>query len=326
MESAPSITRSWQEQALPAPLIPHHLAEVLALGLLRQVPASRAAVSVGAALIKQTLERAGIATSVLLLTGSGQPGGPDVVYQTDPEAADRFDALLSEVVSEPSPVDPTTGSWLRQRSLAVLRLKALSPADTFLQLPEVDITWQPPSAALAAPRLGRWLVQAVPLLALSLGLLDVYIWNAGRGPALWPLLAVPLLGALAFGGFLFRRLRGWRLGIARAWLARPARLRPNSTLVAAQLASAPWALMWWPPLLLLTAFLLVLLLLLASPTPTLATMLVPVAGALVAQVLVSWWQGRRYIQETQELVQGLPLGLLPSTDANGALWQTYSYH
>lgn len=326
MESAPTITRSWQDQPLPAPLLPAALAEVLALGLLRQLPDSRAAVGVGSALIQQTLALAGIPTTVLLLSGPGQPGGPDVVYQTDPEAADRFDELLSEVVCEPSPVDPTAGSWLRQRTLAVLRLKAYSGADKFMQLPEVDASWQPPQADLAAPRLGRWFGQAVPLLVLALVLLDVYIWNAGRGPALWPLLVLPLVGALAFGGHLFRRLRSWRFGIAQAWLARPARLRPDATLVATQLARSPWALMWWPPLLLLLAFLTVVGLLVTAATPTLSVMLGPVAGALLAQVGVSWWRARRYVRETQELVQRLPLGLLPSTDAHGALWQSYSYY
>lgn len=326
MDSAPSITRSWQDQPLPAPLLPAALAEVLALGLLRQVPDSRAAVGVGSALIQLTLERAGIPTTVLLLHGPGQPGGPDVVYQTDPEAADRFDTLLSEVVCEPSPVDPTAGPWLRQRSLAVLRLKACSGADKFMQLPEVDASWQPPLPALAAPRLGRWFSQAIPLLVLALVLLDVYIWNAGSGPALWPLLVLPLFGALAFGGHLFRRLRSWRMGIAQAWLARPARLRPDSALVATQLARSPWALVWWPPLLLLFAFLTVVGLLVTSATPTLSVMLGPVALALLAQVAVSWWRARRYVQETRELVQRLPMGLLPSTVEQGALWQTYSYY
>ncbi|MDF7815460.1 hypothetical protein [Hymenobacter sp. YC55] len=322
MESISTLSRSWQDQPLPAPLLPAHLAEVLALGLLRQQPATRAAVAVGSDLIQQTLERAGIATTVLQLTGRT---GFDMVYQTNPEAADRFDALLSEVVSEPSPVDHTAGGWLRQRTLAVLRLKALSPADTFIQLPEVDAAWQPASEVLAAPRLGRWLAQGLPLLLLAFGLLDVYIWNAGKGPALWPLLVLPLLGALAFGGLLFRRLRTWRLGIAQAWLARPARLRPDSTVVAAQLARAPWALVWWPPVLLVGAFLTVVLLLVASPTPTLPVLLVPVALALLAQVLVSWWRARRYIEDTRELVQGLPPGLLPTTDQQGSLWQSYSY-
>jgi hypothetical protein len=326
METAPSIARNWQDQPLPAPLIPAALAEVLALGLLRQLPESRGAVGVGSALIQYTLERAGIPTSLLLLSGPGQAGGPDLVYQTDPEAADRFDALLSEVLNEPSPVDPTVGPWLRQRTLAVLRLKACSPADRFIQLPEVDASWQPPQTALAAPRLGRWFSQAIPLLVLALVLLDVYIWNAGAGPALWPLLVLPLLGALAFGGHLFRRLRSWRLGIAQAWLARPARLRPDATVVAAELARAPWALVWWPPLLLMGAFMAIVGLLVTATTPTLSIMLGPVALALLAQVAVSWWRARRYVQETRELVQRLPLGLLPSTEEQGALWQTYSYY
>lgn len=326
METAPFIARNWQDQPLPAPLIPAALAEVLALGLLRQLPDSRGAVGVGSALIQRTLERAGIATTILLLSGPGLAGGPDVVYQTNPEAADRFDGLLSEVLSEPSPVDPTAGPWLRQRTLAVLRLKACSAANTFIHLPEVDASWQPAATELAGPRLGRWFGQGLPLLVGALGVLDVYIWNAGKGPSLWPLLVLPLLGALAFGLHLFRCLRSWRLGIAQAWLARPARLRPDSTLVAAQLARSPWALVWWPPLLLLGAFLSVVLLLVTASTPTLSVMLAPVAVALVAQVAVSWWRARRYIQETRELVQRLPLGLLPSTEAQGALWQTYSYY
>lgn len=327
MDRTPAITRSWQDQPLPAPLIPANLAEVLTLGLLRQLDGSRTAVGVGSGLIQQTLEQAGIPTTVLLLTGPGQPGGTaDLLYQTNPDAAARFDVLLSEVVCEPSPVDETAGGWLRQRGLAVMRLKAFSAPDTFMQLPEVDATWQPPQAPMAGPRLGRWLGQAVPLLLLAFVLLDVYIWNAGRGPALWPLLALPLLGALGFGTFLFRRLSTWRRGIAQAWLARPARLRPDSTLVATELARSPWALVWWPPVLLLAAFLSIVGLLVASSTPSLSTMLAPVGVALVVQVLVSWWRARRYIQETRELVQRLPGGLLPSTDEHGALWQTYSYY
>lgn len=326
MEISSSLTRSWQDQSLPAPLLPTHLAEVLALGLLRQLPDSNAAVAVGAALIQQTLARAGISTTLLLLTGPAQLGGGDVLYQTDPDGADRFDALLSEVLSEPAPVDLTAGGWLRQRSLAVLRLKALSSPDTFIQLPEVDAGWQPPQELLAGPRLGRWLSQGVPLLLLAFGLLDAYIWNAGKGPDLWPLLVLPLLGALAFGGLLFRQLRVWRLSIARAWLARPARLRPDATLVASQLARAPWALLWWPPLLLLLSFLSVLLLLLTARTPTLSLMLGPVGVALLAQVLVSWWRAHRYIVETRALVQALPPALLPTSTAQGALWQSYSYY
>lgn len=326
MESTPFLTRSWQEQSLPAPLLPAQLAEVLTLGLLRQQPETRGAVAAGPDLIQQTLALAGIPTTVLLLTGPSLLGGGDVVYQTDPESAVRFDSLLGQVLNEPLPAADNAGEWLRQRVLAVQRLKAFSRGDSFMQLPDVDSTWQAPVTAPPLPaRLGRWLVQATPLLLLALVLLDVYIWNAGRGPSLWPLLVLPLLGALAFGGLLFARLRSWRMGIAQAWLARPARLRPNSTLVAAALARSPWALLWWPPLLLVLAFALVVALLVGSTTPTLSVMLGPVALALLAQVLLSWWRARRYIQETQVLVQGLPAGLLPSIDVQGPLWQFYLY-
>lgn len=326
MESTASITRSWQEQLLPAPLLPAQLAEVLTLGLLRQQPETRGAVAAGPALIQQTLAQAGITTTVLLLTGPSLLGGADVVYQTDPESAARFDSLLSQVMNEPLPTAGNAGEWLRQRVLAVQRLKALSVADSYMQLPDVDSTWQAPVTTPPLPaRLGRWLGQATPLLLLAFVLLDVYIWNAGPGPALWPLLVLPLLGALAFGGVLFTRLRSWRMGIAQAWLARPARLRPDSTPVAVALARSPWALLWWPSLLLLLAFVSVVALLVGSKTPTLGVMLGPVALALVAQVILSWWRARRYIEETRVLVQGLPQGLLPSIDVQGALWQSYLY-
>lgn len=326
MEPTSFLTRSWQDQPLPAPLLPANLAEVLALGLLRQRPQTSVAVAAGAGLIQQTLAQAGITTTVLLLTGPTQLGGADVLYQTSPEGAEIFDQLLSGVVNEPQPVDSTAGSWLRQRTLAVQRLKALSAADTFIQLPDVDAGWQDPTPTPYPARPLRWFSQAVPLLLLSLVALDVYIWNAGKGPALWPLLVLPLLGAVAFGGLLFRRLRQWRMSIAQAWLARPARLRPDSTNVASSLARAPWALLWWPPVLLLLAFASVLGLLVGSTTPTLSLMLGPVALALLAQVALSWWRARRYIQETRTLVQNLPAGLLPSEKAQGTLWQFYAYY
>lgn len=329
MDSTVSITRSWQDQPLPAPLLPAALAEVLALGLLRQQPDSRGAVGAGSSLIQLMLERAGIPTTLLLLNGPALPAGADVVYQTSPEAAERFDELLSQVLQEPSPVDLTTGLWLRQRTLALLRLKALSPVDTYMQLPEVDAGWQPPKRWLLAPRLVRWFMQATPLLVGSLLLLDAYIWFAGAGPALWPLLVLPLLGSFAFGGLLFARLRAWRGGIAQAWLARPERLRPDAARVARELARAPWALLWLPPLLLASAFLLVITLLISAKALTLSLMLVPFLLALLAQLGVSVWRTRRYVAQTRELVQGLPAGLLPTakpvTDPTGVLWQTYSY-
>lgn len=96
-----SLTRSWQDQLLPAPLLPLPLAEVLALGLLRQQRDSRGAIGAGSALVQLMLEQAGIATTILLLTGPGQLGGSDAVFQTSVEAADRFDELLSELLQEP---------------------------------------------------------------------------------------------------------------------------------------------------------------------------------------------------------------------------------
>ena len=324
MDLTTSITRSWQDQPLPAPLLPAHLSETLALGLLRRQPATSTAVAVGPALIQTTLAQAGIPTTLLLLTGPTQPGGPDVLYQADPDSADRFDLLLSQVFAEPASGDAQAGSILRQRTLAALRLKALGRADHYVQLPDLDAALQVELTHPEAPRLGRWLLIATPMLLLAFLLFDVYISFMPPPAPLWPLLVLPLLGAFGFGAVLYKKLWGWRQEVAQAWLARPARLRPDATGVARSLAQAPFALLWWPLVIMLLSFAgLFVAILTVVPTHP-AMVFPPLTVGLLLLFGVSWWRARGYVRRTMELIQALPASLLPQ-HAPAALWQSYSY-
>lgn len=326
MDHPLTLSRPWLDQALPAPLLPATLAETLALGLLRRESPTRAAVGAGPELVRRTLALAGINTSVMLLTGPAQLGGSDVCYQTDTPGAERFDTLLGQVLAEPGPADEFSGNWLRQRTLSLLRLQATSELDSYVVLPDLDARWLSTGPPTLPPRLARWILQGIPLLLAGIGLLDAYIYNAGPSPSLLPLLLLPLLGSLAFGGWLFYQLFGWRKSLAIAWLARPVQLRPDSTRVAGLLTRAPWTLLWGPPLLLLTSFFVVILLLTSGPKPTLSVMIGPFLWALFGQVVMAVLSGRHYLKQSRTILQGLPAPLLPSGALPPAFWQSYRYY
>lgn len=320
----PSHNRSWQDQALPAPLISFDQAEVVALGLLRRESETHALVGLAAAQVIATLEAAGISTSLLLLSGRGTLV-PDIVLQTSPEDAARFDALHAEVLCGPQPADAEGATWLRQRRLAHLRLLAMAGETAQVFLPDLDASWQPASRQpIAQPSMLRWLLQSTPLLLIGAGAMVAYIYNAGDNPDLWPLFLLPLLGAWAFGGLLFYRLSAYRRSVAQAWMARPARLRPDSLKVAQKLARRPWVLLYLPVLLVLVAFLALLILLANSILITFSAMTLPVTLALAALLGLTYAVGRRYLNETREQVQLLPAPLLPVN--LDELWLSYLYY
>lgn len=323
---AASVTnRCWQDQPLPAPLISYEQAELVAIGLLRQRPETRALVGIGLVLVQQTLASHGVPTTLLALTGPALVL-PSLVLQTDPQSAARFDALHARILSAPQPSDPVAAAWVRQRRLAHLRTLAMGSREARVFLPDVEAGWQPASPVPEpVPSAGRWVLQATPLLLGAGGALVAYIYHAGHDPALWPLLALPLTGALGFGVVLFNQLSYYRRKIAAAWLARPARLRPETVAVTKALGHRPWPLLYLPPLLLLVAF-LVLIALLVAPgrTPTLGRMLWPVGLAYGLLLTSSYVLGRRYLACTRALVQGLPTSLLPA-ELN-QLWQSFLYY
>jgi len=324
-ESVSLIRRSWQDQPLPAPLISYEQAEIVAIGLLRQQEATRALVGASFSLVHRTLTNAGVSTTVLHLAGREPAAIPDVLLQTDPEGAARFDELHALVLCAPQDPDTDSATWLRNRRLAHLRLLALGGAEATVFLPDVDSLWQPVTTPpLPAPRVARWMLQASPALFLGGAALLAYIYNAGPAPALWPLFVLPLLGALGFGGYLFTRLSAYRRAVATAWLARPARLRPDSAHVASALARRPWPLLYLPVLLLLASFALLIGALATSFQPSLSLMLWPVTAGLL---LLLVWAGllcRRYVASTRGLVQRLPAALLP--EGLNQLWQSYFFY
>ncbi|WP_139926419.1 hypothetical protein [Hymenobacter sp. DG01] len=321
---APSHNRSWQDQLLPAPLISIEQAEVVALGLLRQKPETRALVGLSIAQIVATLQTAGIQTSALLFTGRGQLV-PDVLLQTSPEEADRFDTLHAKILCDPQPADTEAATWLRQRRLAHLRLLAMGGEDAQVFLPDLDASWQPPlKGGIPEPSMFRWLLQSIPLLLVGALAMIFYIYNAGPDPALWPLFLLPLLGALGFGGLLFHRLSAYRQTVAQAWLARPARLRPDSVEVARQLARRPWLLLVLPVLLVIGSGLVLLVLLASSVLTTISSMTMPLTAALLLLLVFTYAVGRRFLRETRAQIQLLPASLLP-VNLDG-LWLSYLYY
>ncbi|MCR5890333.1 hypothetical protein LRS06_21640 [Hymenobacter sp. J193] len=321
----PSCHWSWQDQLLPAPLISLDLAEVVALGLLRQQPETRGLVGISVAQVIETLRAAGISTSLLLLTGRDQLV-PDLVLQTTPDEAAAFDALHAQVLCAPQPAeDLEAATWLRQRRLSHLRLLAMGKESAQVFLPDLDAGWQSPATGkVVQPSMLRWLLQSTPLLLAGAVSMVVYIYNAGPSPALWPLFLLPLLGAMGFGGLLFRRLSSYRQSVAQAWLARPARLRPNSVAVARNLARRPWQLLYLPVLLVLGAFVALLLLLAGSMLTTISSMTLPIAAAVVLLLGLTYRSGRKYLNETREHIQLLPAPLLPVNLSE--LWLPYLYY
>jgi hypothetical protein len=322
--AAPSRHRSWQEQPLPAPLISFDQAEIVALGLLRQQPETRGLVGLSVAQVVETLRAAGVSTTPLLLAGREQLV-PDVVLQTTGEEAAVFDALHAGVLCAPQPPDQEGATWLRQRRLAHLRLLAMGGAGAQVFLPNLDASWQSqPTNEVTQPSMLRWLLQSTPLLLSGAAAMVVYIYNAGPSPALWPLFMLPLLGALAFGGLLFKRLSSYRQTVAQAWLARPARLRPDSVAVARNLARRPWQLLYLPVVLVLGAFVALVLGLASSLLTTISGMTLPLLGALLLLLGLTYAVGRRYLRETRAQIQLLPAPLLP-VNLDG-LWQSYLYY
>lgn len=321
---APSPHRSWQDQPLPAPLISLDQAEVVALGLLRQRPQTRALVGLSTSQVVTTLAESGIQVSVLLLTGRGQLV-PDIILQTSPEQAMRFDALHAQILCGPQPADTEAATWLRQRRLAHLRLLALGGKEAQVYLPDLDASWQPPlSGGLPEPSMLRWLLQSLPLLLAGALAMMFYIYHAGPNPDLWPLFILPLLGALGFGGVLFYRLSTYRLAVAQAWLARPARLRPDSVQVARQLARRPWLLLVLPVVLVLGAGIVLLVLLASSVLTTVSSMGGPITVALLLLLGLCYAAGRRFLRETRAQLQLLPAPLLPGN--LDSLWLSYLYY
>lgn len=323
---APEIltTRSWDQVTLPAPLISYEQAEIVALGILRSQPEYQGVVGAGIALIRQTLEDAGVSSILLLLTGPSLLQ-PNLLLETDHQSIERFDELHSLVLSGPQQPDTAVARWLRLRRLSHLQHLALGSSEMPFYLPDVDRLWTPSlTPAQPYPSVPKWLLQATPLLVGGIGATVAYIYNAGPAPELWPLLVVPMVGSLAFGGWLFRRLAAFRQQVAAAWLARPARLRPDTIPVAKALARKPWALLYLPVLLLLVSFTAIVLMLAASTTPTLTLMLWPLSIGLLAQLVWSYLYCRRQLAHTRSLVQGLPTALLPA-DLHQC-WQSYLYY
>jgi hypothetical protein len=322
--SATLQSRNWQDQPLPAPLISYDQAEIVALGLLRQQRETHALVGAGLDLVQQTLENAGVPTTLLALHGRALVL-PNLVLQTNPEAAILFDELHASVLTGPQDSDPDSATWLRQRRLAQLRALALGSREAMVFLPDVDALWQPVTALpRPIPSVGKWIAQATLLLLVSAGALLAYIYNAGPGPALWPLLAMPLVGALAFGGMLFSKLSTYRQQVAMAWLTRPARLRPDSAAVAKNMAKRPWVLFYLPLVLLPLAFAVLIALLASGQIPSLSLMLWPIAVAFVLLLVSAYLLANRYVHQTRAVVQDLPTPLLP--EGLQQLWQSYLYY
>ena len=319
----------WANQLLPSPLVPAELALAVALSLLRQQPATVGAVSAGDELIVATLEAEGVSCSRILLRGAASAGVPDVCYQTDEAGAERFDELLALTLQQPGRLHSESATWLRERMLAVAQLRANADPATFFTLPETDSKWLHLEVSSGGekgspePRFWRTWLLGLLVLAAFFGLLDAYLFMAGPSFAFWLLPILPLAGSLCFGALLVARLRAWRRQVALSWLARPARLRPDSEQVARQLTSTPWHLLWLPPLLLACSFLVVMLSMGAGSRPTLGVLLGPVLVALVAQAAVAAYQGWRTVRKTRALIDGLPPGLIPAPSAIGPLWQLY---